>query len=284
MLYNGVELPAYPSDYDTSVFTSQYWVLLNVGTDQYLMFLSNAPFRWGGTAMVATGNANGRSYGAEVGYEEWYFAQATNWVAGTSMSQGMTPVWASYDILNEDGSVYLAASEPVDPNEPAEPTYTYDRTAFLSGMAMGLCGKGNPTFTATDTFGKGYLVGAKLRAKRRIPTAYSYNGTVLPKLPERDKEKYPYAYVVHGSSVYKVRYCSVPLVALNLSQILSNTFETLGEYEIDYTLENGEWVDENYAGGCSAVWSNTDIYYDDSLSDVGGTLAMAASDPVPVYE
>lgn len=75
------------------------------------------------------------------------------------------PTWSSYDILNADGSVYLAATDPVDPNAP---TPTYDRTAFLSGMAMGLCGKGNPAFEASDTFTKGYLVGAALRRKRVI--------------------------------------------------------------------------------------------------------------------
>lgn len=42
----------------------------------------------------------------------------------------------------------------------------YDKKTFLSGMAMGLTGKGEPTFEASDVFGKGYLAGAKLRAKR----------------------------------------------------------------------------------------------------------------------
>ena len=42
----------------------------------------------------------------------------------------------------------------------------YDKTTFLSGLAMGLCGKGNPTFTGSDVFTKGYLAGAELRAKR----------------------------------------------------------------------------------------------------------------------
>lgn len=46
---------------------------------------------------------------------------------------------------------------------------TFDKKAFLSGSAMGLCGKGNPTFEGSDTFSKGYLAGAKLRAKRVIP-------------------------------------------------------------------------------------------------------------------
>ena len=119
---------------------------------------------------------------------------------------------------------------------------------------------------------------------QKEPVAYLYNGVELPALPERDKQTYPYAYIVHGDSTYKIRFCSVPLVAVNLAQILSNTSSYHGEYEINYKLENGERVDETYAGGCWAVWSNTDIYYKDSLSDVGGTLAMVASEPIPVYE
>ena len=133
----------------------------------------------------------------------------------------------------------------------------------------------------------GWLVGRRVagqRTKQKTAVAYLYNGVQLPPLPEWDKETYPYAYIVHGNSTYKVRFCSVPLVALNISLILSNTFSSQGEHEINYKLENGEWVDETYAGGCSAVWSNTDIYYKDSVPDVGGTLAMAASDPIPVYE
>lgn len=52
-------------------------------------------------------------------------------------------------------------------------TPTYDRTAFLSGMAMGLTGKGDPitgmaVSGGSDTFVKGYKVGVALRQKRVI--------------------------------------------------------------------------------------------------------------------
>lgn len=48
----------------------------------------------------------------------------------------------------------------------------YDKKTFLSGLAMGLCGKGNPTFEGSDVFSKGYSVGAKLRAKRVLLEGY----------------------------------------------------------------------------------------------------------------
>lgn len=54
----------------------------------------------------------------------------------------------------------------------------YDKTTFLSGLAMGLTGKGDPTFEGSDVFSKGYLAGAKLRAKRVLTkweTVYERN-------------------------------------------------------------------------------------------------------------
>ena len=73
-------------------------------------------------------------------------------------------VWTNVDLLNEDGSVYLSASEPVhvtyvideggddDPDNPGggggggsdddEPAY--DEISFKIGLALGLCGKGIP--------------------------------------------------------------------------------------------------------------------------------------------
>lgn len=80
-----------------------------------------------------------------------------------------TILWANHDILYEDGSLYLAASKP---NE------IIDLKSWLYGFCLGICGKPLPL------------------AAKKTPTAYSYNGVVLPKLPEWDREKYPYAVVV----------------------------------------------------------------------------------------
>ena len=46
---------------------------------------------------------------------------------------GYTPVWSNHDILNEDGSVYLSASEPI----PVNPAPTLDPTALLMGWQVG---------------------------------------------------------------------------------------------------------------------------------------------------
>lgn len=93
-------------------------------------------------------------FGGETGTSEW--------VSGKDFSMGYmgTPRYILNGFIMDDIAVWESGASEVF----AEPTY--DRTAFLSGLAMGLCGKGNPTFEASDTFTKGYLVGAALRRKR----------------------------------------------------------------------------------------------------------------------
>ena len=88
---------------------------------------------------------------------------------------GDTPMCAVINSVDglEDGLYFSSFSEGEYTTifaYPASGGSTYDRTAFLSGMAMGLTGKGDPTFMASDTFAKGYKVGAALRRKRVIPT------------------------------------------------------------------------------------------------------------------
>lgn len=51
--------------------------------------------------------------------------------------------WTSHDILNEDGSVYLAASEPI-PVNPVTPSKPFCLRSWLTGFALGLAGKAIP--------------------------------------------------------------------------------------------------------------------------------------------
>lgn len=169
MLYNGVELPDINEVWDKE--THPYAGIGSFGVNWMfaaLDFEVYADVSKSGYYASSAGKID--QYLCQNG--EWVLVSSQNMDAGnllTSFSQ-VTFTWASFNILDNNGSVYLAASDPVDPNAPAEPTYTYDKTAFLSGMAMGLCGKGDPTFTGgTDAFTKGYLTGAELRRKRVIP-------------------------------------------------------------------------------------------------------------------
>ena len=113
-LYNGVELPDINAVW-TDKETYPYAAVITVATNQYLFFISSMPFEWDAVtnAMVSTGTAVAKSYGAEVGYTEWVYDSDSNWVDGTTMYSGLVPHWSNYDILNADGSIYLTASDPV---------------------------------------------------------------------------------------------------------------------------------------------------------------------------
>lgn len=169
---------------------------------------------------------------------------------------------------------------------------TFDKTTFLSGLAMGLTGKGNPTFEGSDVFGKGYLAGAKLRARRvRQPVAYLYNGVRLPKLPEWDKEAYPYAIIQTAKFNNYTKYYFDMLAEWNVGySVLADSYVISGHggarYEITwYDGENMPLSWENYRkfdgswsrNASDLAWSNTDVIYN-------GTTIFSATKPVPVYE
>ena len=91
-------------------------------------------------------------YGGTV-YRWWHRTVATNaYFRGTAATGGMPGGGASASNM---GGIVIGFS-----------LAAYDKKAFLNGLTMGLVGKGEPTFMATDTFTKGYLVGAELRGKR----------------------------------------------------------------------------------------------------------------------
>lgn len=130
-------------------------------------------------------------------------------------------------------------------------------------------------------------------SKPRKPTAYLYNGIRLPALPEWDRGVYPFAYITAqsgGTSVYYYLHArSVPFT------VLEGSGGTLKYLTLKGTsvITNGPILDKwdnaftgpvNYDNGdveatCpDIIWTNFDICYAD------GTVYMAASDPVPVYD
>ena len=164
-----------------------------------------------------------------------------------------------------------------------------NKDSFLSGLTMGLCGKGVPGITASDTFTRGYLLGAELRSKRKpVPVAYSYNGTVLPELPEWDRETYPYATI--KSKVFEDGSFGVALVISNKelnvsskglgSDSLSND-GVLARYELADDADSWNQTNNSHSS-YPVIWANYDVYYMDTVEDVGGTLYLSATAPIPV--
>lgn len=170
-------------------------------------------------------------------------------------------VWANFDVLNADGTLYLAASEPVPILEIQIPKGV-DRYSYIVGFNLGLAGMAYPYSAPT-------------------PIAYLYNGIRLPALPEWDRGMYPYAVIVHTGADYK----------LCLKKSAYTVF-TSGDYVginpmnyPKYKLVDGVWESftQITAFYSSPIWSNHDLYYQDG-EELAGTLYLAASDPVPVYE
>ena len=128
-----------------------------------------------------------------------------------------------------------------------------------------------------------------------IPIAYSYNGTVLPKLPEWDKETYPYAVIYEfgdGTGKYLFVMTEPPITygysfmggyRVELSDGAFGKF-VAGPHDAEW--HNDGWYGTEAVGNChvdEVLWSNTDIYYHDGASDgLAGTLLIAASEPVPI--
>lgn len=134
----------------------------------------------------------------------------------------------------------------------------------------------------------------------KTPTSYSYNGVVLPKLPEWDREKYPYAVI--GSTYKTIWVSGVPAGTRYVFVVFKSTryksasgggfFFTVPA--IEWVYYNNEWVkckeftednstesdDGTYFSSImyGPDWADHDVYNSD------GTLYLAASEPTPVYE
>ena len=152
-----------------------------------------------------------------------------------------------------------------------------DPTSWRTGFELGLAGFSFPY------------------SKPRKPTTYSYNGVVLPELPEWDRETYPYAYILHflATDTYYL-FCFEPLTINGVDSkpmVIYDTADGRWEFDADAsyyryiaTSEN-VWEYDRIGATLAApeetypvIWANTDIFYED------GTVYLAASEPIPVYE
>ena len=159
----------------------------------------------------------------------------------------------------------------------------FDLKSWLTGFALGYAGRPLPVLGEA--------------------AYYLYNGVKLPKLPEWDREKFPYAVIEYcGDRMgYRTLYCfSEPkqLVysdSLNAWRLYIPDGEVyLRSYRGIYAntedeardfLENAEYPEptektgaEWLAQASELLWANYDIY------DADGNLHLSTSNPVPIYE
>lgn len=123
-LYNGIELPALP-DYDSTTYP---YAILQEAYGNYRFTVCASPIyvNTNGYIAVPTG-ASGANWELSSGASSW-----VNGLYGASPLAGFPIFWANYNVLNADGTLYLAASEPV----PVAVT-TYDPASMLMGWMVG---------------------------------------------------------------------------------------------------------------------------------------------------
>ena len=141
--------------------------------------------------------------------------------------------------------------------------------SFVKGLILGCCGKLLQIVRKTD------------------PVAYLYNGVQLPQLPYWDKETYPYAFIRATSSGAYYVWCGSDPAGIKVGSGLVATGLQLSVFApcIFWQLVENGWLFRakkiEVSGSFSPeqlAWSNYDILNED------GTVYLAASDPIPVYE
>lgn len=159
----------------------------------------------------------------------------------------------------------------------------YDKKTFLSGLAMGLCGKGNPTFE-----GSGKML---------------YNGQELPKIPTVDG--YGYAAMDRTATnedkpvvSHAVLYLStMPLERSYANNHISQIIKASASGSVircEYNNGDSDWTigtskAYNTDGTVSyydllITWANYDMLWSHYNPSMDGTVACHASEPVPVED
>lgn len=141
---------------------------------------------------------------------------------------------------------------------------------------------------------------------QKEPVAYLYNGVRLPKLPEWDREKYPYAVILIYESYLTKKYTAILYLMKdnNVRQAVDTggggiyfeyMYYQVGDIQYKVEYKDGEVVTEwgeptvltdSLSFDVAKIkWANSDIVLAlDTTSGEAGTLYLATSDPVPVYE
>lgn len=101
-LYNGVRLPKLP---ETELPYLVIGKLMNADG-------SIAGYQLFAFETAKTANVNGLVGGLGIPDKYYVTSEMPEWHFGIK-TQLIPPIWANYDILNNDGELYLAASEPI---------------------------------------------------------------------------------------------------------------------------------------------------------------------------
>ena len=124
---------------------------------------------------------------------------------------------------------------------------------------------------------------------QKEPVAYLYNGVRLPKLPEWDRGKYPYAVIALYNTSNNAGKYELILCQNILSYDGENVVQEKENNYLCYLTDNNTW---NYIntydfeevvfigdGEQTLIWTSSEI-----PNSTDGSVYMAATKPAPVYE
>ena len=285
--YNGVSLPGMPSEVDTGVYP-RLFIVQNKSTELYNLICTKSNVY--AVEDYGTVGVNGIVLYPEPNSGRGFSCSASSfaWSVYADLDAALSPsettiltftddkyrfVWTNTDIADNEGVVHYEASEPVP---------MFDLKAWLTGFALGLAGKPLP-----------------LSMEKREPVAYLYNGVQHPDIDSVwvDKVTYPHAVITaifRDNTVYYLW-----LISKQTSIYGESGNEVWGVQEGDASCTvyrskaQGAWEAANlftdgantrddfggyYISGITPIWTSHDILNAD------GTLYLAASEPVPVYE
>lgn len=269
-LYNGVRLPDINAVWTDKETYPYAFICETTAGGAYYVQLSAKQKTIGGSYLIT---ASMPKYLCVDGAWE-SIANVTQYASGTA-------VWSNSDIYYADdysdktlaGTLYLAASEPVPVLDITIPRWV-DRDSYIAGFALGLAGMAYPYSAPT-------------------PVAYLYNGIRLPALPEWDRKKYPYVYIdcnTGGDGRYRAWFLSEKMHsgAFGIKTYPEGTicmfFRLVdGVWEFEETDSEGGWPSIDVP--LDPIWTNYDyLDYNPYSDEPDGTVLLAASTPVPVYE
>ena len=262
-IYNGTELPALPEwDKETYPYAVIYHYLVGV----HHLFFSKTP--WEGTGKtkvidgtsygkaVSTANTSGVLYVAISTSAEWSLGDSTNLVNNLGSQSGGREcvVWSNHDIVGADGSVLLAASEPVKKQK-----------LFLSvGETTLYNGIGLPPLPEWDREKYPYAI-----ARQRIDDILSYEVWLFVCMD-------PFvAFSESDTRVSTLRESGVKYNAMQYKMSDDETEWNLSSGEINLGPNSNGTFD---MGHVEVFWSNVDIPYLDNPD----ALYLSASEPVAV--
>lgn len=124
---------------------------------------------------------------------------------------------------------------------------------------------------------------------QKEPVAYLYNGVRLPKLPEWDREKHPFAYVTFSKTLEDLGFDAYHLHVSDTIEYGVNESGNRGikgwsiasvnrHTDTNWNVMDISDASPSYPYYQNSMWANFDVLNED------GSLYLAASEPIPVYE